>query len=300
MKMIYLYSFFIYLALAKPMLSQKSDILFSRLQAITNSGVDFYNVDGINITSQYLNIPFNVKSIAKKYKKYSIKADELGVADSTIPLPNFYVFKTEEVAPTVTTNTSYYFIEKDENKVLAITFGSSIPQDRSFERKFINLVLYNQIPQSVFASGSIDSINFAGRYIKLGGACRWMSINNMQCPYNGQMNWSVHKTLASASADVEHQYQKVKHQKGGKIISEEIVKIIFEGNRTTARKVTYDIKGINSFLVSMTGGKTLTIYFVASAVRQHYVSCVLSHWNNDKINSTGLVSLMEEVMQLDK
>jgi hypothetical protein len=48
----------------------------------------------------------------------------------------------------------------------------------------------------------------------------------------------------------------------------------------------------------MTGGKTLTIYFVAAPVRENNVSCVMSFWNNDQINSSGLSPLLEQVMKL--
>jgi hypothetical protein len=50
----------------------------------------------------------------------------------------------------------------------------------------------------------------------------------------------------------------------------------------------------------MSGGKTLTIYYVASEVRDNYVSCVLSFWNNDRITKDGLTRLLEEVMILKK
>jgi hypothetical protein len=49
----------------------------------------------------------------------------------------------------------------------------------------------------------------------------------------------------------------------------------------------------------MSGGKTLTIYFVAAPVRKNYVSCVMSFWNNDQINPSGLTPLLEQVMKLD-
>ncbi len=48
----------------------------------------------------------------------------------------------------------------------------------------------------------------------------------------------------------------------------------------------------------MTGGKTLTIYYIAEKVRGNYLSCVLSYWNNDVITETGLPPLLNEVMKL--
>ena len=125
-----------------------------------------------------------------------------------------------------------------------------------------------------------------------------MGVNNVQCPYYGQMNWSVHKDLEDAKATVEQQFEITKFQKGWKVISEEIVEIEFEGTETKAKKTIYDFTGVKSLLVGMSGGKTLTIFYVTTEVRGNYVSCVLSFWNNDTITENGLAPLLEKVMKL--
>ena len=134
------------------------------------------------------------------------------------------------------------------------------------------MVLNNEIPKSVYTPLEIDSINFAGRKIALGKRCNWMGINNVQCPYYGQMNWSVHKTLESATQSSTDQYHIIQAKKRGKIISETWVDVIFEGTEVKARKVIYDFKGVTSILASMSGGKTLTIYFVASPAKERVVN----------------------------
>lgn len=55
---------------------------------------------------------------------------------------------------------------------------------------------------------------------------------------------------------------------------------------------------MKSLLAGMSGGKTLTVYYVAEKVRDNYVSCVMSFWNNDNLTKDGLAPLLEEVMQL--
>lgn len=145
---------------------------------------------------------------------------------------------------------------------------------------------------------TIDSINFAGRKIKLGTSCNWTNVNTVQCPSYGEMNWSVHKELEDAKNTVDQQFAITKSRNNGKVISEETVEIEFEGTETTAKKVIYDFTGITSVLVNMSGGKTLTIYYVATEIRGNYVSCVLSFWNNDTITENGLAPLLEKVMKL--
>jgi len=114
------------------------------------------------------------------------------------------------------------------------------------------------------------------------------------------MNWSIHKTQESADLAIQNHLKATKIRNGGKVISEEEVSIIFEGTPVKAKKVYYDFTGITSLLASMSGGKNLTIYYVSSKVRDVYVSCVLSFWNNDNINPSGLVPLLEEVMSLEQ
>lgn len=280
--------------------AQQNDSLFSRMQAISNSGLDFFNVDGIEITSQNINSEFSKKTILKKFKKFSIKENDLNSADSLILNQNFYVSKSEEIAPGTVQHTSYYFIENKNKGITAITFGDINKSNKVFENKFVALIMNDEIPKSVYTPLEIDSINFSGRRIALGKSCHWMAINNVQCPYYGQMNWSVHKTLEDASESVNNQYNVIKVKRGGKIISEEFVNVIFEGNSIKAKKVVYDFKGVKSLLVGMSGGKALTIYFVASPATQNFVSCVMSFWNNDSLNPSGLSPLLEEVMKLPK
>ncbi|WP_430899108.1 MULTISPECIES: hypothetical protein [unclassified Paraflavitalea] len=281
------------------LLAQVDDSLFTRLQAISNNGVDFFNVDGIEITSQNMPGEFSKKNILKKYKRYNIKESDLVVSDSILGGQNYVVSKSEEIITGTVQYTSYYFIENNTGGITAITFGGFHPGDKDFERNLTQLILNKKIPSSLFHRIEIDSINFAGRMIKLGGSCHWMGINNVQCPYNGQMNWSVHKTLVGASAGITDQYNLIKSKKVGKILSEDTVDILFEGKPAKAIKAVYDIKGVKSLLVGMSGAKTLTVYFVAAPATLYYVSCVMSFWDNDLIGKDGLPALLQEVMQLN-
>ena len=280
--------------------AQQNDSLFQRLQAISTSELDFFNVDGIEITSQTINMLFTKKNIIKKFKKFSIKESDLNSSDSSILSQNYYISKSQEIAAGTVQHSSYYFIENKSMSFTAITFADINKSDKAFENKFVALIMNGEIPKSVYTPLGIDSINFAGRKIALGKSCHWMGINNVQCPYYGQMNWSVHKTLEDASESVTNQYTVIKVKRGGKIISEDSVDVIFEGNPVKAKKAVYDFKGVTSLLVGMAGGKTLTIYFVAAPAKQNFVSCVMSFWNNDSVNPSGLPPLIEEVMKLTK
>lgn len=277
---------------------QDSTSLFSRLNGISNSGIDFFNVDGIEITVQKVETELNPKNISKKFKNLSVKEKEITSSDSTLEFPNYYVSKSKVATEQLTMNMNYYFFKNAEDKVVGISFITINKTDKELERKFARLIKDNAIPKEVYSSLNIDDINFAGRKIPLGSGCRWMGINNVQCPYWGQLNWSVHKTLEDATSSVNNQFMSIKAGNKGKIVSDTTVAVIFEGAETNAKKIIFDITGVNSVLVGMSGGKTLTVYFIAAPVRNNFVSCVMSFWNNDQINPSGLPPLLEQVMKL--
>ena len=289
---------FILLALAIGSFGQSDPGLFSRLQAISNHGVDFYNVDGIEITAQKVDAEFTKKNITKKYKQLAIREKELVVSDSLLEMQNYYVMKSKEEPAGLMNNLSYYFIESRDRKLIAFTFAMVNKTAKEFEREFIRLVYHEAIPRDVFNKVDPDSLNFAGRKIALDPSCHWMGINNMQCSHYGQMNWSVHKDPEDAKKTVENQFRSINSGKRGRIISDTLVPVIFEGSETLARRAVFDFTGLSSALVGMSGGKSLTIYFVATEVRNHYVSCVMSFWNNDQVNPSGLSPLLEQVMRL--
>ncbi|BDD05275.1 hypothetical protein [Aureibacter tunicatorum] len=276
----------------------QNDSIFNRLQAINNNGLTFYNIDGYTITKQTLNYPFTEKNLNKVYRKYSIKKDEKKKKDIQLGFDNYFVINNDEITKNLIQNNSYYFIENQEKRITVIQFSSINKRDKEFERTIAKLIIENAIPKENYASMTIDSINFAGRKIKLGTSCNWTNVNTVQCPYYGEMNWSVHKDLEDAKNTVEQQFKITESRKRGKVISEETVEIEFEGTETTAKRVIYDFTGMTSVLASMSGGKTLTIYYVATEVRGNYVSCVLSFWNNDTITENGLAPLLEKVMKL--
>ncbi len=280
--------------------SQNDENINQRLRALSNKDITFYNIDGYSITSQIWDADFTEKGLKKPYKKYSVKEDDSKVKDDSLQFNNYHIVKNEKITEGLTQNTSYYFVENSNKTITIVSFNKINYQNKKFERNFVNLILSNKIPQECFDRMSIENINFAGRKIKLMSSCYWTNINTVQCPYYGEMNWSVHKELEDAKQSTENQLLVTKSRKGGKVISEEIVNIIFEENEIQAKKVIYDIKGVNSLLVGMSGGKTLTIYYVASPVRGNFVSCVMSFWNNDQIGESGLPPLLDKVMKLKK
>lgn len=277
---------------------QEIDDFAKRIKAINTQSVTYYNVDGVNFSSQTFSYDFSEKSLKKIYRKFSIKDSDLKTTDESLSNKNVHVVKTESITENLLLTNSYYFVEDNSKTITIIWFGYYNKPDKDFEKQYINRIIRNEIPTDVFESLTIDSIGFAGRKIKLGNNCSWKNVNTIQCPYNGEMNWSVHKNIEGAKTAIANQLNITKSRNGIKVVSEEQIAVIFEGTQTTAKKVVFDFTGMKSLLAGMSGGKTLTVYYVAEKVRDNYVSCVMSFWNNDNLTKDGLAPLLEEVMHL--
>lgn len=280
-------------------MAQNED-LFNRLNIIHNKGTTYYNVDGIDFTSQTISSEFNDKNLKKYFRKSKITKNDLVETDKQLPFENYKVSKQEILGDSFVAISTHYFVKNKDNRIAIFWFGYYNNPNPEFERTIIALILNDEIPDRCYSSLKTNRVNFAGRDLALGGSCYWSHINNIQCPYYGQINWSVHGSKQSSDAAIQNQLNATKVKNGGQVILEEIVPIVFEGVNTKAIKIIYDFTGVKSLLASMSGGKNLTIYYVSEKIRDVYVSCVLSFWNNDAINASGLPPLLEEVMHLDK
>ncbi len=292
-------SILILLIIVQTGFTQNED-LFNRLRARHGFRITSYNVDGINFTNNTSYIEYNEKNLKKAYRQNKIKQRVPKTSDTELNYENYKVVDRREFGEGLVYVNVYYFVKNKQNQISSFWFGYYSKSNPEFERRMIDLIMGDKIPKSCFSSTKTNNIDFVGREIELGGNCNWVTLNNIQCPYYGQMNWSIHKTKESADLAVENQFKTTKSRNGGKVISEEDIEIIFEGVPTKAKKILYDFTGVTSLLASMSGGKHLIIYYVSEKVRGNYVSCVLSFWNNDSINPSGLPPLLEKVMKISR
>jgi hypothetical protein len=278
--------------------SQENNI-FERLSALDNNGKIWYNIDGYSITSEVFKNSFDEKGLKKVFKKHQISDSDTKTKNNQINFNNLFVTKQQKISENNFQINNYYFVENPDKTTTVVWFIKNGKIDKETEEKLVNTIVENKIPKENFVPMKINSIDFAGNKIELGNSCYWTFLNTVQCPYLGEMNWSIHKTLADAKEAIENQLNITKSRKGGKVTSEEIVDIDFEGVPTKARKMIYDFTGVTSALAGMSGGKSLTVYYIAENVRNKNVSCVMSFWNNDQINpATKLPPLLAKFMSL--
>lgn len=278
--------------------AQENNIL-NRLSVLPNDTKTWYNIDGYSVSSENFNYPFDEKGLKKVFRKYNIEDSDIKTKDNLINHNNLYISKQQKINDYQSQNNSYYFVENPNKTIDIIWFIKNGKTDKNTEEKLVNAIVEDKIPKENYVSMKINTINLAGKTIELGNNCYWTFLNTVQCPYSGEMNWSVHRTLDDAKETIENQLNITKSQKKGKVTSEEFVDIEFEGVTTKAKKVIYDFTGITSGLAKMSGGKSLNIYYVAENIRGRNLSCVMSYWNNDDINpETKLPALLEKIIVL--
>lgn len=289
---------FFFLFISSVCFSQENNI-FERLSALDNNGKIWYNIDGYSVTSEVFKNSFDEKGLKKIFKKHDIANSDVKYKDLQIIFNNLFVTKQVKFSNNNFQTNNYYFVENLDKTITVIWFIKNGKTDKETEEKLVNAIIEKQIPETNFVPLKITSIDFANRKIELGNSCYWTFLNTVQCPDLGAMNWSIHKTMEDAKESIENQFNVTKTKRSGKVASDEIVNVVFEGVPTKAKKVIYDFTGVTSALAAMSGGKSLTIYYVAENIRNKNVSCVMSFWNNDHINpETRLPPLLQELMKL--
>lgn len=292
---------FLFIFLIPTVFWGQSDDVLSDLQAIKNGSITFYNLGAYSITTETYSSEFSDKKLKKVLKKYKVlwKKKEVPLTDSLVKKRN-YKFLQEIKEGTYINKYAVYAVENNLRTSI-VTFSKIGELDSKLMSSFINSFTDSGFDKNIYAEPKIDSIRFVNRFIKLGPGCQWMGVRNVQCPYNGQMDWTIHKSMEEVNSYNEIRSNITKSEKQLKLLSEEIVDINFEGKKAKAKKLVLDVKGFNSLLLNLqSGAKNLIVYYVASEVGDKYVSCILSHWDNDRMQANGLPALLGEVMELEK
>lgn len=277
--------------------------LFERLQAISVNGIEYYNIDGITISCQVTNIPFSKENISKYL---SLTESMLSESTPFITQKNLMYERTDTLCENTIQNNTNYFVENEQACITHIVYMSVDKQCVELQKKLTQFIVDCKIPEKVFNKEFFNALNFAGRKVDLETyACQWKDVNSVQCPFRGQMSWSVHKDSLDALQTVELQAYLTANCKFKdiEVVDEEYIDIIFEGQQLKSRRITYKAENELGALLLNTGDgntQTLIIYYVVALVRGNYISCVMSHWNNDLIeDGSSLPSLLEKFMRLN-
>lgn len=274
--------------------------IWDRLTVLENNGKLWLNIDGYSITSEDFQVPFNPTELKKLYKKHEITNKDLKSSNPQIKATHHYASKLKDNGLGKPQVENYYFVKNKKGQVTVIWFARLHTAEKDVEEFLVNHIIEGTIPQKNYADPYAATINFAGReFYPL--SCYWMALNNLQCSIGGEMNWSIYQSLEDAQKAIADQEDNTLARELMKVVSQENVEVIFEEVPTQAKKLVIELQGGAKFLAGMSGGKVLTIYYVAQQVRGRYIGCVMSFWDNDVPHAgTGLPYLLSKVMTLKK
>ncbi|HCO67912.1 MAG TPA: hypothetical protein DIT04_09205 [Dysgonomonas sp.] len=277
---------------------QSQNNLLADMQGLTYEEGIIFEIEGYTIHIERNNISLNKKGIEKVKKKYDIKNVISEYRDTRWKWENYVIEaeKTDKKVPGLTTYQLSYLIPETDNITTVVYFESPNRKDTLIEQAFMNAFFTRQINRYVTDSWNAEEMDFAGRKIPLGNICAWISPYNVHCPSFGQISWSVFRTKEDAEINNYAMYLTNKYSDMHNVVSEEErVPVIFEGYPVNAKRVTYKLKRSKILL----GGRNLqAVYYVVQKVRGKYMSCILSHYIEDKENYQ-LAPLLQEVMKLD-
>lgn len=150
----------------------------------------------------------------------------------------------------------------------------------------------NKLSKYYTNNWNAEQVDFVGRKIELGDACKWVAPNDLRCDALGEMNWTEFDNMA----DAENQTKlAIEANNPKKVIKTEPASIVFEGQSLSATRVVYKSGG--SKLLSGGAPDKMAVYYVTAKVRDKYISCILSYYIYDT-NDYNLAPLLQEVMSL--
>lgn len=287
---------FIFILLPSILISQNQSDPLEGMSGIQQNENLFFEIKGYSINIVTVDKKFNDKEINKILKKYDIKEIQKQYSDPNLGRANVVIEDESESKeyPSAVLFQKFYFFPVGEKKTQFICFQNALSRDTVLELSFIEAFNNNVLDKYIdYKDFSPISIDFIGRDIKLGARCNWMFVNNLQCPGNGQMNWSVFPTMEEAQKKTDLQQLDSSSRK---ILKNEKINIIFEETPTVATRIVYKFN-IPRFV--MGGSNLLAVYYVTAEVRGKYISCILSNYV-DSENDYTLGALLHEVMSLDK
>jgi len=257
-----------------------------------------FEVEGYTIHVEKNKASLDKKGIDKIKKKYEIKDVLSEYRDNRWKWEN-YVIEGEDMDrknPKVFTRKLCYLIPETDNMMTVVSFESPNRKDTLMEQAFMEAFFNRQINEYLNDSWNAEEINFAGRKIPLGNICAWISPCNVHCPAFGQISWSLFRTKEDAEINNNALFLINKYSGTHNVISEENdINVIFEGSPAKAKRIIYKLKRSKILL----GGRNLlAVYYLVQKVRGKYMSCILSHYIEDKDNYR-LAPLLEEVMTLN-
>ena len=249
-----------------------------------------------------------VKRNLVDFAKKNHFTDTIVKKNPKLPYPHYYLPYYKKNKEDHWQNTMVYYIGKntDKGKWSFIATISSVAEKPSEEidTEMIQLILEKKVLNENHLGGRF--FNFLGRKVPLMDECYWQGVNIVRCPTKGEMNWSLHPSLAEAKQSVTLQKEwgnmiPPRPNYAYSRISEQQKTLIFEGKATQVTEVIYNEHYQDPILKSYYQDNKLIVYYIATIVRGQAIACVISYWDsNERLPDTGLPEFVSQFIRLPK
>jgi len=234
--------------------------------------------------------------------------DTIPKQNPKLAMPHYFLTYYKKNGENHWQNTMIYFIGnkiegKDVLLIATISSVSEVPSEE-IDIEMLQLVLDKKVPKENHMGGR--SFDFLGRKVPLMDECYWQGVNIVRCPTKGEMNWSLHPSLAEAQLSLRLQ------KEWGDMIplepnytynrtSEQQKTLIFEGKPSQVTEVIYNVRYQDPVLKSYHKDTKLIVYYIATIVRGQAIACVISYWDsNERLPETGLPEFVSQFVRLPK
>lgn len=249
-----------------------------------------------------------VKRNLVDFAKKNHFTDTIVKKNPKLPYPHYYLPYYKKNKEDHWQNTMVYYIGKntDKGKWSFIATISSVAEKPSEEidTEMIQLILEKKVLNENHLGGRF--FNFLGRKVPLMDECYWQGVNIVRCPTKGEMNWSLHPSLAEAKQSVTLQKEwgnmiPPRPNYAYSRISEQQKTLIFEEKATQVTEVIYNEHYQDPILKSYYQDNKLIVYYIATIVRGQAIACVISYWDsNERLPETGLPEFVSQFVRLPK
>ena len=234
--------------------------------------------------------------------------DTIPKQNPRLAMPHYYLTHYKKNGENHWQNTMVYFIGnkiegKDVLLIATISSVSEVPSEE-IDIEMLQLVLDKKVPKQNYMGGR--SFDFLGRKVPLMDECYWQGVNIVRCPTKGEMNWSLHPSLAEAKQSVTLQKEwgnmiPPRPNYAYSRISEQQKTLIFEEKATQVTEVIYNEHYQDPILKSYYQDNKLIVYYIATIVRGQAIACVISYWDsNERLPETGLPEFVSQFVRLPK
>ena len=232
--------------------------------------------------------------------------DTIPKQNPRLAMPHYYLTHYKKNGKNHWQNTMVYFIGnkiegKDVLLIATISSVSEVPSEE-IDIEMLQLVLDKKVPKQNYMGGR--SFDFLGRKVPLMDECYWQGVNIVRCPTKGEMNWSLHPSLAEAKQSVTLQKEwgnmiPPRPNYAYSRISEQQKTLIFEEKATQVTEVIYNEHYQDPILKSYYQDNKLIVYYIATIVRGQAIACVISYWDyNERLPDTGLPEFVSQFVRL--